>query len=104
VKRACLHQARRGPWTPDELKQHLGRIVDELAAEKDVSPLAVMLELLGGELEASVLFGRVGHLDPPRADGKVPIAVLQHNSADPEIDAKLHATIRSWLDDQEKRP
>ena len=101
MKRPCLHQARLAPWSADELKAHLASIVDELSVEKDASPLAVMLELLGGEMEASVLFGRVGHLDPPRPDGKIPIGVLQHKSADPTIDARIRNTVRSWLADQE---
>jgi hypothetical protein len=80
-------------------------IVDALAADKgrSVSPLDVALELLGGELEAFVLFGRMGHLDPPRADGKVPIAILRRMSEDPEIDAAIRETAQKWAVEQERR-
>jgi hypothetical protein len=92
-------------WSPDELKDYLAGIVDHISTEKDkpVSPLDVALQLFGGELEAFVLFGRMGHLDPPRPDGKVPIAVLQQRSADPEIDAKLRDAAKQWAVDQEGR-
>ena len=100
-----LHQARLEPWSSAELMSRLCVIVDALAADKDrvVSPLDVALELLGGELEAFVLFGRMGHLDPPRDDGKVPIAVLQHKSDDPEIDARIRETAQKWAVEQERR-
>jgi hypothetical protein len=49
------------------------------------------------------LFGRMGHLDPPRPDGKVPIAILRQQSADPAIDAKLRAAAKQWAVDQEGR-
>jgi hypothetical protein len=99
------HQARLKGWAPDELKAHLAAIVDGVAAEKDrdCSPLDVALQLFGGELEAFVLFGRVGHLDPPRPDGKVPIAILRQRSADPGIDAKLRDAAKQWAIDQEGR-
>jgi hypothetical protein len=106
VTRTPHHQARLAPWTPDELKAHLASIVDSLSAEKGqlpVSPLDVTLELLGGELEAFVLFGRVGHLDPPREDGKVPIGILQHKSEDPEIDVSIRETAKKWAIEQEGR-
>jgi len=110
LPRRDLHRVRLGPWTPDDLKAHLAVIVDGLVAEKDrgggsldVSPLDVALELLGGELEAFVLFGRMGHLDPPRADGKVPIAVLRHVSEDPEIDVAIRDTAKKWAFEQEER-
>lgn len=84
---------------------HLAAIVDGIAASKDreATPLDVALELLGGELEAFVLFGRMGHLDPPRSDGKVPIAILRRQSADPEIDARLRDAAKQWATDQEGR-
>jgi hypothetical protein len=99
------HQARLGPWTADELKMHLAAVVDGISAEKDraASPLDVALQLLGGELEAFVLFGRAGHLDPPRPDGKVPIAILQRRSEDPVIDVKIRETAKKWAIEQEGR-
>jgi len=99
------HQARLEEWAPDELKAHLAAVVDGISAEKDrpASPLDVALQLLGGELEAFVLFGRVGHLDPPRPDGKVPIAVLRRRSDDPEIDARIRDAAKKWAADQEER-
>lgn len=100
MTRGGLHRARLGAWTPDELKAHLASIVDDLS---EASPLDVALELLGGELEAFVLFGRMGHLDPPREDGKVSIAVLRRASDDPEVDAKIRETARQWIVDQEGR-
>jgi hypothetical protein len=105
VKRADLHQARLAPWSSEELKAHLAAVVDGVTAEKDrdCSPLDVALVLLSGELEAFVLFGRMGHLDPPRPDGKVPIAILRQQSADPAIDAKLRAAAKQWAVDQEGR-
>lgn len=104
-----LHKARLTAWSVDELKRHLSAVVDQLASEKDgltvstVSPLDVALELFGGELEAFVLFGRMGHLDPPREDGKVPIGILQHKSDDPEIDLRIRDTAKKWVADQESR-
>lgn len=105
TKRGDLHHARLTPWRVDELKRHLGTVVDALAVEKDllVSPLDVALELLGGELEAFVLFGRVGHLDLPCADGKVQIAVLRQRSEDPEVDARIRETAKKWATEQEGR-
>ena len=106
MKHRDLHHARLAPWTPGELRAHLSSIVDGLIADEgpdDVSPLDVALELLGGELEAFVLFGRMGHLDPPRPDGKVPIGILQSRSDDPEIDAKIRETAKKWVTDQEGR-
>lgn len=92
-----LHQARLTSWTATELKTHLTHLIDKLALEKDpVSPLDLAIELLGGELEAFVLFGRMGHLDPPRLDAKVPIAILQRVSEDPEIDACIRRTVQKW--------
>ena len=105
MTRGDLHQARLEPWSPDELKVRLATIVDGLAADqkRPVSPLDVMLELLSGELEAFVLFGRMGHLDPPRPDGKVPIAILRRVSEDPEIDVRIRETAKKWATDQEGR-
>jgi hypothetical protein len=105
VTRGSLHRARLAEWAPDELKSHLAAIVDGIAAEKDrpISPLDVALELLGGELEAFVLFGRMGHLDPPRPDGKVPIGILRRMSEDPEIDARIRDTAKKWATEQEAR-
>ena len=99
------HQARLTPWPADELKAHLASIVDGLAAENDrpASPLDVVLNLLGGELEAFVLFARMGHLDPPRQDGKVPIGILQRKSEDPEIDVRIRETAKKWAVEQESR-
>lgn len=100
-----LHRASLTPWTPDELKAQLSGIVDALTANNELpaSPLDVALALLDGELEAFVLFGRMGHLDPPREDGKVPIAVLQHQSEDPEIDVSIRNCAKKWVTDQESR-
>lgn len=106
AERPALHQARLGPWVPDELKAHLAAVVDGLEAIKEklfVSPLDVVLELLSGELDAFVLFARMGHLDPPRADGEVPIAILQRKSEDPEIDVLIRNTAKKWAAFQEKR-
>ena len=105
MTKASLHQARLTEWPVDELKAHLASVVDALSVDKGlpVSPLDVVLELLGGELEAFVLFGRMGHLDPPREDGKVPIGILQRRSADPEIDARIRATAKKWATEQEGR-
>lgn len=102
MTRGPLHQARLEPWSTAELMAQLCVIVDTLAADKDraVSPIDVALELLGGELEAFVLFGRMGHLDPPREDGKVPIAILQHKSEDPEIDVRIRDTAQKWAIEQ----
>lgn len=98
------HKARLKPWSPAELRSHLVAIVDGMSVERhDVSPLDIALQLLGGELEAFVLFGRVGHLDPPREDGKVPIAILQHESDDPEIDARIRDVAKKWAAEQEKK-
>lgn len=105
MTRKLCHQARNAPWSAEELKAHLSSVVDGLSAEKDLpaSPLDVALELLGGELEAFALFGRMGHLDPPREDGKVPIGILQRKSADPEIDVRIRETAKKWAIDQEGR-
>lgn len=104
------HQARRTPWTIGELKAHLSTLVDDLVAQGAsdadgiiVSPLDVALELLSGELEAFTLFARMGHLDPPRADGKVPIAILRRRSEDPEIDVAIRETAKKWVIEQEGR-
>ena len=92
-----LHQARVEAWSPDELTARLAAIVSALVVKEGViSPLDVALDLLGGELEAFVLFGRVGHLDPARADGQVPIAILQCESDVPGIDAAIRETARQW--------
>jgi hypothetical protein len=103
TSRKPLHQARLETWTTAELMAHLCVIVDTLAADNDhaVSPLDVALELLSGELEAFVLIGRMGHLDPPREDGKVPIAILHRKSDDLEINARIREATQGWLADQE---
>jgi hypothetical protein len=98
------HQARLSPWAVDELKAHLATLVDALASDGDpVSPLDIALDLIGGELEAFVLFGRMGHLDPPRKDGCVPIAILRRMSTDPEVDERIRRTAQKWTFDQEQR-
>jgi len=102
-ERPSLHQARLGPWAPEELKVQLAAIVDRLKDKRSVSPLDVMLELLSGELDAFVLFARMGHLDPPREDGKIPIGILQRRSEDPEIDARIRDTAKTWAAKQESR-
>ena len=101
-----FHRARVGAWTSSELRDQLTALMDHLDDERGnglVSPLDVALELLGGELEAFVLFGRMGHLDPPRPDGKVPIGILQRKSKDPEIDMRIRDTAKKWAADQEGR-
>jgi hypothetical protein len=102
-----LHRARLSDWGPVELKAHLASIVDAInhqsGREAPASPLDVALELLGGELEAFVLFGRMGHLDPPRPDGQVEIAVLRQLSEDPEIDVSIRECAKKWAIDQERR-
>jgi hypothetical protein len=86
------------------LKVHLAALVDEMSLEKDpVSPLDIAVELLGGELEAFVLFGRMGHLDPLREDGRVAIAILRRMSEDPEIDERIRRTAQRWTFGQEPR-
>jgi hypothetical protein len=87
-------------WAPPELKAHLAAVVDQIVGQKDggsLSPLDVALTLLGEELEAFVLFGRMGHLDPPRPDGTVQIAVLQQQSENPEIDQRIREAVRQWM-------
>jgi len=112
--RRPVHRARLESWSSDELKAHLAKVVDELVAERDarslrefgapaISPLDVALDLFGGELEAFVLFGRVGHLDPPREDDKVPIVALRRLSEDPEIDVTIRETAKKWVVEQERR-
>jgi hypothetical protein len=104
---STYHRARLGDWGPVELKAHLASIVDALnrkiGRDAPVSPLDVALDLLGGELEAFVLFGRMGHLDPPRPDGQMPIAILRHMSEDPEIDLMIRECAKKWVSDQERR-
>jgi hypothetical protein len=98
---ADLHQARLQPWTARELQDHLAAIVARRAdADGNCSVLDVALELIGGELEAFLLFGRMGHLDPPRPDGKVAWAVLRQLSKDPNVNAKLPEVVASWLEKQ----
>lgn len=107
VARVSGHRARLGDWGPVELKAHLASIVDALNREPGrkgpAGPLDVALELLGGELEAFVLFGRMGHLDPPRPDGEAQVAILQLHSEDPEIDARIREVAKKWALDQERR-
>lgn len=103
-ERSSLHKARLEPWSTAELMAHLCALVDTLAIDKEdrtVSPLDVVLELLSGELEAFVLFARMGHLDPPREE--VPIGILQRRSEDPEIDALIRDTAKKWAAKQESR-
>lgn len=101
------HRARLEAWSPDELKEHLSSVVDGIRHRdpeiRQVSPLDVALELLGGELEAFVLFARVGHLDPPREDGKVAIGILQRVSADPEVDLQIRTIVKKWAAEQERQ-
>lgn len=99
---APLHRARAYPWEPDELKAHLAGIVDALAERGACSALEVMLELLEGELPTFLLFGRVGHLDPPRPDGKIAWGILRKLGEDPGIDASLRETVRKWIDHAEQ--
>lgn len=105
MTRGDLHRARLEEWTPDELKAHLATIVDAITAGKDrpASPLDIALELLGGELEAFVMFCRVGHLDPPMPDGQVRIGVLRQRSKDAEIDVRIRDTAKKWAIEQEER-
>jgi hypothetical protein len=101
-----FHRARNSAWTSSDLREQLTAIMDHLDDEKGnglVSPLDVALELLGGELEAFVLFGRLGHLDPTRPDGKVPIGVLQRQSSDPAIDVRIRDTAKKWAIEREGR-
>jgi hypothetical protein len=104
---STFHRARLGDWGPVELKTHLAAIVDALnhesGREAPAGPIDVALELLSGELEAFVLFGRMGHLDPPRPDGQVEIAVLRHMSEDPEIDVSIRECAKKWVREQESR-
>lgn len=105
-KRRPFHRARLEAWTSSELRDQLTAIVDTLDDKKgngSVSPLDVALDLLGGELEAFVLVGRMGHLDPPRPDGKVPISVLRCRSEDPKVDALIRDTAKRWATEQEER-
>lgn len=106
MTRRPFHRARRGSWSSGELRKQLTLIMDALDDDKGadlVSPLDVALDLLGGELEAFVLFGRMGHLDPPRPDEKVPIARLQRKSADPGIDETILDAIKSWIARKEQQ-
>ncbi len=94
-----MHHARLAPWSQQELVERLTMIVVAIAARNDdhtVAPLDVALELLSGELEAFVLFGRTGHLDSPRPDGKLAVAILQRKSADPRIDEKIREVAQKW--------
>lgn len=97
---------RLAPWMPEDLREHLCEVADRLVERRegsDVSPLDVALELLGDEVEAFVLFVRMGHLDPPRPDGSVPIGVLRRRSEDPEIDVRIRETAKKWAFEQEGR-
>lgn len=98
-----LHQARRTPWKTQELKEHLANLVDQIADHDVCSVLDVVLELLGGEMETFLLFGRLGHLNTPRPDGKIAWAVLRQNSADPIVNQKLAEAVRGWLSFQPAR-
>lgn len=97
-----LHEARLHPWRPGELKTHLGEIVDALGEGGACSPLQIALELLDGELSTFLLVGRMGHLDPPRADGKIAWAVLHRKSED-GVDDALREALRGWLEDHEEK-
>lgn len=91
-----LHQARLTEWASDELARHLATITAALAERGDCVPLRVALELLGGELEAFVLFGRLGHLDPPRPDEGIPIALLQRKSSNDDVNDAIRVAARDW--------
>ena len=95
--RPPLHQARLQPWKTEELKMHLAGIVEKLSDHGDCSVLDVILELLGGELETFLLFGRLGHLDPPRPDGKIAWAILRQLSEDPDVNQRLTDAVHGWL-------
>ena len=99
TNRPPLHQARLQPWEPQELKDHLAGIVDQLTERKICSVLDVTLELLGGELETFLLFGRLGHLDPPRSDEKIMWGVLRRISEDPAVNGSLAEAVRGWVDE-----
>jgi hypothetical protein len=93
-----LHRARLGSWTPDQLKARLASVVDGLVArDGEASPLAVVMELLSGEMPTFLVFGRMGHLDPPRPDGKVAFAVLEQKSEDVGVGDALRRAVRSWI-------
>ena len=99
TNRPPLHQARLQPWKAEELKEHLAGIVDQLTAHGICSVLAVALELLSGELETLLLFGRLGHLDRPRPDGKIVWGIMRRISEDPAINESLTEAVRGWVDE-----
>jgi len=101
--RASLHQAQRSSWTPDALKAHLENLVDAIAATKDhpVSMLDVALELLSGELKAFVLFGHIGHLDPPLSGEKFQIGILEFAASGSEVSVAIRKIIQQRTAEQE---
>jgi hypothetical protein len=88
VCESALEFARANGWTPPPAPE---------SARPAPSELEAALDVLGRECEAFVMFARVGHLDPPRPDGKVPVAILLHRSADPDVDDAIRETARRWL-------
>jgi hypothetical protein len=84
-------------WKTQELKEHLASTVDRYAEHGSCSVLDVVLELIGLEMETFLLFGRLGHLDPPRLDGKILWAILNRSSKDPIVNEKLSVAVREWL-------
>jgi len=91
-----IHRARAGGWSARELKDRLAAIVDALVESGACSPLGVAIDLLGGELETFVVFGRLGHLDPPRPDGNIAWAIVDRMSDDPVINEKLRSAVTGW--------
>ena len=84
---AALEYARASGWTPPDASQYSIDTTSELRAA---------LNVIGRECEAFVMFARVGHLDPPRPDGKIPVAILVQRSADPGVDDAIRETARKW--------
>jgi hypothetical protein len=99
TKYSPLHQARLQPWKAQELKEHLAGIVDQIAEHETCLVLDVALELLSGELETLILFGRLGHLDPPRPDGKIVWGIMRRISEDPAVNESLTEAVRGWVDE-----
>lgn len=91
-----VHRARAGGWSAADLKDRLSAIVDALMEDGACSPLGVAIDLLGGELETFVLFGRIGHLDPPRPDGKIAWAIVDRMCDDPAVNEKLRSAVAGW--------
>lgn len=85
---SALEFARANGWTPPPAPEYGSAAAGALQGALDV---------IARECEAFVMFVRVGHLDPPRPDGKVPVAIVAHRSSDPGIDDALRDTIQRWL-------